>query len=126
MMITVPVGATLIFLELSPYLTRTQVTPQPSDSNTNMSSTETKLPAQRILVVDDEPVVCECVKMMLAYDGHTVEVAGSGEEALAKYAPDKFDLVITDYCMNGMKRGQLAQALKRLAPAKTISFLTAF
>jgi len=91
-----------------------------------MLTAETKTPAQRILVVDDEPVVCECVRMMLAYDGHTVEIAGGGDEALAKYHPDKFDLVITDYSMDGMKGDQLAQAIKRLSPTKPIILLTAF
>ena len=64
-----------------------------------MSLAEIKMPAQRILVVDDEPFVCESVKLMLAHDGHAVETAGGGREALAKYAPDRFDLVITDYNM---------------------------
>jgi len=91
-----------------------------------MSFTQTKPVAQRILVVDDEPFVCESVKMLLAYDGHAVETAGSGKEALAKYDAAKFDLVITDYSMEGMKGDQLAQAIKRLAPDKPIILLTAF
>src|SRR5437762_11297116 len=91
-----------------------------------MSLTETKTPALRILVVDDEPFVCESVKMMLAYDGHIVETACSGMDALAKYDPAKFDLVITDYSMEGMKGDQLADAIKRLAPSKPIILLTAF
>src|SRR5712671_4992290 len=91
-----------------------------------MSLSETKPPAQRILVVDDEPFVCESVKLMLAYDGHSVETAESGKDALRKYDPAKFDLVITDYSMEGMKGDQLAQAIKRLAPAKPIILLTAF
>src|SRR3954466_8114798 len=91
-----------------------------------MSLAETKMPAQRILVVDDEPFVCEAVKMMLAYDGHAVETAGSGDEALAKYHPTLFDLVITDYSMEGMKGDQLAHALKQIAPTKPVILLTAF
>ena len=91
-----------------------------------MSLSETKPPAQRILVVDDEPFVCESVKMMLSYDGHVVETAGSGRDALAKYDPAIFDLVITDYSMEGMKGDQLAAEIKRLAPSKPIILLTAF
>src|SRR5438552_11904630 len=91
-----------------------------------MSFSKTKPPAQRILVVDDEPFVCESVKMLLAYDGHAVETAGSGKEALAQFDPAKFDLVITDYSMSGMKGDQLAEAIKQLDPAKPIILLTAF
>src|SRR5262249_3014293 len=57
------------------------------------------LPKRRILVVDDEPFVCEAVKMMLAFDGHSVETACSGKEALALFENDKFDVVITDFAM---------------------------
>ena len=39
-------------------------------------------PQRRILVVDDEPFVCDAVKMMLAFDGHTVETASSGKDVL--------------------------------------------
>src|SRR5947208_1677251 len=57
------------------------------------------LPKRRILVVDDEPFVCEAVKMMLAFDGHVVETATSGKDALAKFDQSKFVLVITDISM---------------------------
>src|SRR5205823_425726 len=70
--------------------------PKPPDIlGEDMSLAETKPPVQRILVVDDEPFVCESVKLMLAYDGHAVETAANGKEALAKYDPALFDLVIT-------------------------------
>src|SRR6476620_9068340 len=91
-----------------------------------MPSPETKPPAQRILVVDDEPFVCESVKMLLAYDGHAVETAGSGKEALVKFEAAKFDLVITDYSMSGMKGDQLAHAIKEIDAAMPIILLTAF
>ena len=78
-----------------------------------MYMTETSpLRAQRILVVDDEPFVCEAVKLLLATDGHSVETAANGPEALSKYDPDKFDLVITDFAMEGMKGDELAEKIK--------------
>lgn len=91
-----------------------------------MSIAQTKGPVQRILVVDDEPFVCEAVKLMLAYDGHLVETASGGTEALAKHDVTQFDLVITDYSMEGMKGDALALEIKRLAPGKPVILLTAF
>jgi CheY-like chemotaxis protein len=92
-----------------------------------MYMTETSpLRAQRILVVDDEPFVCEAVKLLLATDGHSVETAANGREALAKYDPAKFDLVITDFAMEGMKGDELAEKIKGRAPNKPIILLTAF
>ena len=36
---------------------------------------------KRILVVDDEPFVCDAVKMMLDFDGHVVETAHNAKDA---------------------------------------------
>lgn len=81
---------------------------------------------RRILVVDDEPYVCDAVRMMLAFDGHQVETAGSGKDALALFAKDKYDVVITDYAMPVMKGDELALAIKSLAPAQPIVLITAY
>src|SRR5260370_7584602 len=37
--------------------------------------------AHRILVVDDELLICETVKRVLVFDGHIVETATNGREA---------------------------------------------
>ena|SRR5438552_2974116 len=91
-----------------------------------MPLAEIKTPTRRILVVDDEPFVCESVKMMLSFDGHSVVTAGGAKEALHLYDPEQFDLVITDYKMPEMKGDELARAIKKIAPTKPIILLTAF
>ena len=40
-------------------------------------------PQRRILVVDDEPFVCDAVKMMLNFDGHVVETTHETAKAEA-------------------------------------------
>ena len=77
-------------------------------------------------MVDDEPLVFESVAMLLAYDGHDVETAGSGEEALSKQSSAQFDVVITDFAMPGMKGDQLSAMLKQRAPSLPVILLTAF
>lgn len=83
-------------------------------------------PPRRILVVDDEPFVCDAVKMMLAFDGHTVEVAGSAKEALAKMDQAQFDVVITDFAMPEMKGTDLAVAIKKRNPKQPVILITAY
>lgn len=83
-------------------------------------------PARRILIVDDEPFVCDAVKMMMKFDGHTVETASDGPEALAKFEPGKFDLVITDFAMPSMKGDELAVAIKARAPGQPVVLITAY
>lgn len=84
------------------------------------------VPPRRILVVDDEPFVCDAVKMMLMFDGHTVETANNGKEALAIFSKGKFDLVITDFAMPSMKGDELAVQIKARVPGQPVVMITAY
>lgn len=84
------------------------------------------IPQRRILVVDDEPFVCDAVKMMLAFDGHLVQTASNAKDALVMIAKGKFDLVITDYEMPAMKGDELAAAIKTLDPQQPVVMITAY
>jgi len=81
---------------------------------------------KKILVVDDEPFVCETVKLLLAFDGHSVETASSGTEAMEKFSRGKFDLIITDYSMPGMKGDELGMQIKALVPQQPVVLITAY
>jgi CheY-like chemotaxis protein len=76
--------------------------------------------AKRILVVDDDAMVRESIEMMLELDGHTIELVGSGAEALARFAPGRYDVVLTDNRMPGMHGIELAQKIKVIDPAQII------
>ena len=81
---------------------------------------------KHILVVDDEPLVCDALKMMLSFDGHQVEVASNAAEALALFDQGNFDLVITDYEMPAMKGDQLAATIKARSPDQPVVMITAY
>lgn len=81
---------------------------------------------RRILVVDDEPYVCDALKLMLTVDGHQVTTASNGHEALEAFGKDKFDLVITDFSMPAMKGDELAATIKTRNPEQPIVMITAF
>ena len=80
----------------------------------------------QILVVDDEPMVCRAIKMLLEHDGHKVQTAASGESALNLLKQHKFDLVITDYIMEKMRGVELARLIKEGQPGLPILMVTAF
>ena len=82
--------------------------------------------SSRILVVDDEPYVCEAIKMVLELDGHVVAAADNGADALALHEEGAFDLVITDYSMPGMKGDELAAALRARNPNQKILMISAY
>ena len=88
--------------------------------------TEDPLRRLRILIVDDHPGIREIVSSYLAVDGHIVEAAASGREALDRFCNAEFDLVITDRAMPDINGHALAAAIKRIKPRKPIIMLTGF
>ena len=83
-------------------------------------------PSQRILVVDDEPLVRDALKMALTFSGHTVELASNGPEALQKLAEQEFDIVFTDFSMPEMLGDELARRIKKIYPQQVIAMVTAY
>jgi two-component system, OmpR family, response regulator MprA len=84
------------------------------------------IPSQRILVVDDEPLVREALKMVLTFEGHSVELASDGPEALRKFAEQKFDIVFTDLKMPQMLGHELARCIKEKNPYQVVVMVTAY
>ena len=83
-------------------------------------------PPLKILVVDDEPLIVEILSAFLGNDGHRVEAAADGVEALNCFRAGGFDLVITDRCMPEMNGEQLAAAVKKIEPSVPVILLTGF
>ena len=81
--------------------------------------------AWRILVVDDDPLVCDSMRRMLEVDGRQVALAGSAREALALCDKQTFDLIIIDYLMPVMKGDKLALVIRERYPDKPIIMITA-
>ncbi len=80
----------------------------------------------RVLVVDDDEMVRNTLRRVLEHDGHRVEEAGNAGDALYMLQGARFDLVITDYDMAGMKGDHLAAAIKAQVPTQPVIMLTAF
>ena len=77
-------------------------------------------------MVDDDPLVCAAIRVMLTSDGHTVETANSCEEALSLLELHKFDMVVADYAMPVMRGDQLAVAVKARLPGLPVIMITAY
>lgn len=73
---------------------------------------------ERILFVDDEPLLRQFGEKTLSDMGYNVTSAASGKEALEKFkkSPEQFDVVITDQTMFGMTGAELAGELLALKP----------
>ena len=80
--------------------------------------------ANKILIVDDEPNICEILAFNLANEGYEVSIAYSAEEALNKLASDH-SLILLDVMMGGMSGYKFAEILRHNGNQIPIIFLTA-
>ena len=69
------------------------------------------------LVVDDEADVAEILADVLSLDGHRVEIAHSGNEALDKLAGTEFDVIFSDLRMPGLDGPGLFREMQARYPA---------
>ena len=67
----------------------------------------------RILVVDDDPNIQDILQDILNLEGHQVQLASSGDEALKLFRSSDFEVVITDLGMPGMSGWELAKEVKK-------------
>jgi two-component system response regulator PilR (NtrC family) len=79
-----------------------------------------------IHIIDDEPVIHDILTRLLTSEGYDVEISASGEEALEKYASQRFDLVLLDLLMPGMDGIEVLRAIKRIQPQAVVVILTAY
>jgi two-component system, OmpR family, response regulator len=82
----------------------------------------------RVLYVDDEPDIRQVAKLALELEpGFAVETCASGQEALARLARDRPDLVMLDVMMPRMDGPTTLAALRRLSGCERIPvvFITA-
>ncbi len=80
----------------------------------------------KILVVDDEPKVCEQVKLFFESKGYDATTATSGEEAIAKLKFERPHLVLLDVRMPGGVNGvEVLRQAKKLDPAVGVIMVTA-
>ncbi|MBT4362916.1 MAG: sigma-54-dependent Fis family transcriptional regulator, partial [Desulfobacteraceae bacterium] len=80
----------------------------------------------KILIVDDELIIRESLAAWLERDGHYVEMAVSGEEALEKLKNVKFDIMLLDIKMEGMSGLELLGIVKKDDSDITIVMITAY
>jgi PAS domain S-box-containing protein len=83
-----------------------------------MAEEEVRPGTERVLVVDDDPLVLETIADMLRELGYQArsETSGAAAQAAFEADPQAFDLVITDMTMPGMTGDVLAERLKACRP----------
>jgi CheY-like chemotaxis protein len=84
------------------------------------------VPAARVLLVEDEALVGDMLEDLLALDGHQVDRATNGREALERMRGHSYELIVSDVRMPDLSGPALYRELLRVHPAlaRRVVFVT--
>jgi two-component system response regulator MprA len=78
-----------------------------------------------MLVVDDDPRITELLRRILAYEGYSIAIAASGDEALKRTLERPPDLIVLDIMLPGINGLEVARRLRAAGDNVPILMLTA-
>jgi PAS domain S-box-containing protein len=83
-------------------------------------------PVLRTLFVEDNADLREQIAYLLEEEGLQLQSFATAEEALQAYAPDKFDLVVTDVSLPRMSGVEFARIILRRSPQAWVVFSSGY
>ena len=81
---------------------------------------------RRILILDDEPIVCERLKPALEKSGFEVETYTDSQKVIDRLMEEKFDVLVTDLKMQGPDGIDVLRFAQEHAPATKVIIITGF
>jgi DNA-binding NtrC family response regulator len=79
-----------------------------------------------ILFVDDHEVLARLSCEILEMQGYRAVSAFSAAEALKKFEENEFDILVTDFRMEGMNGLELAKKIREKSPATPVIIVTGY
>ena len=71
----------------------------------------------KVLIIDDDLMVCESLNMLFTHYGWESLTVNSGDEALARFPRYEYSLAIVDHRMDGMDGVEIIKRLKARSDA---------
>lgn len=69
----------------------------------------------KILLVDDDPSICEVLRLYLEKDGYSVSIANDGETALKMFTEMPQDIMLIDIMLPKMDGNQLCREIRQIS-----------
>jgi two-component system response regulator HydG len=88
--------------------------------------TQVSARTEKILIVDDEPVVRDSLGKWFTEEGFTVHAVGSAHEALNAFQPHMWDVALLDIKMPGMDGIELQNRLREADPDLIVIVMTGY
>ena len=82
--------------------------------------------AKKILLVDDEEIVLKTIYFDLQECGYQVDMVENASQALERVKSQSYDMLITDFVMEGMSGIDLIEQVKKLQPMIMTMLLTGY
>ena len=79
---------------------------------------------KRVLIVDDESIVCDSYESVLTMAGFSVRTARSGRDALAACRNERFDVILADLKMPDMDGLEVTREVKKEFPQVQVLIIT--
>jgi len=79
-----------------------------------------------VLVLDDEPIVCERLRSALEEHGLRVETFTESSEAVARLEESSFDVIVTDLKMRGPTGMDVLRFIREHAPTTQVIVITGY
>lgn len=80
----------------------------------------------RVLILDDESIVCKRLEPFLEKKGYHVETFYQSPHALRRFMKSPFHIVVTDLKMNGMDGMEFLTEVKKKSPETEVIVITGF
>ncbi len=79
---------------------------------------------KRVLIIDDEPIICRGLEKEFIDAGYEAESAGSCDGALEKIKEREFDIVFIDLVLPGKDGVETCREIKGVSPQSKLVFMT--
>ncbi|MCD6273502.1 MAG: response regulator [Deltaproteobacteria bacterium] len=78
----------------------------------------------KILIVDDEPRICDSLSIILRSNGYRIDTVGSGREAIDYLTEKTYDLILTDIGLPDMNAHMIVDNILSSSPETAVIILT--
>jgi CheY-like chemotaxis protein len=81
---------------------------------------------RRLLIADDDEDYVNLMSIILRSEGYTVDCAFNGSDAMIKAINGRYDAVLSDYIMPGIKGDEVAKRIRSIDPNVNIILMTGY
>src|SRR5262245_9305646 len=81
--------------------------------------------AEKVLIVDDEPIIRDILSKVVSSEGYSWDIASNGQEAMDRLLSSDYQIVLTDVRMPSVDGLQLLKHVTANHPAVAVIMITA-